>query len=230
MNTLRMSRPAAGFIFGMFLLPLPMLFFARFIIPEGIAVGPRLLVGAMVFTTGLNAVNMLANGLISDRFTYRLALIRARPIHPFAYAAAMMLTSAGQAVVNASALLIFAPIFGIDIDFSLWFFPVIMLTAVSLTGIALIIGTWSPSWELGNRIASIAGIFIVLMSPIYFPISRLPDWLQVPAHFSPYTYAANALDAILSGRSDFGSDIAILAGITAVGVAVGAAGMRWREV
>jgi hypothetical protein len=51
----------------------------------------------------------------------------------------------------------------------------------------------------------------------------------VPAHLSPYTYAANALDAILSGRSDFSRGIAILAGITAVGVAVGAAGMRWRE-
>jgi hypothetical protein len=41
--------------------------------------------------------------------------------------------------------------------------------------------------------------------------------------------AANALDALLSGRSGFYNDLAVLAMITAAGLAIGLAGMRWRE-
>ncbi len=68
-----------------------------------------------------------------------------------------------------------------------------------------------------------------MISPIYYPVSRLPDWLEPIARLSPYTYAANALDAILSGRGGFGDDVAILAAITAVSMTIGLAGMRWRE-
>ena len=119
--------------------------------------------------------------------------------------------------------------FGIGVQLSLWLLPVTVLTAVSLAGITRVIGTWSPSLEVGNTMAQVAGVFIVLLSPIYFPVSRLPDWLQALANLSPYTYAANALDGILSGRGGFQGDVIVLAVLTVVCLAVGLGRMRWRE-
>jgi len=229
LQLLRTSRPFWGFLSGAVVFPLPMLFFARYLLGDVGELGPRLIAGSIVFSVGLNAVSSLAQVLTMDRFTYRLTLLRGCPVHPYAYAAGMILASVCHAVVNTAVLLLCAPLFGIGIHLSPWVLPIVILTTVSLAGIALVIGTWSPSWEVGNSLAQVVGIFIVLLSPIYFPVSRLPTWLQTAAHLSPYTYAANALDGILSGRGGFQGDAAILAAITAVALAVGLSRMRWRE-
>jgi len=142
----------------------------------------------------------------------------------------MLLTATGRAVLGACLLLLFAPAFGIDIHLSVWFLPVAVLTAVSLSGLALVISTRTPTWEVGNMLGSVVGIFVALMSPIYFPASRLPDWMEPLALLSPYTYAADALNSILSGQAGFFDEMAILAAITVASLCIGIAGMRWREV
>lgn len=230
LQALRLWRPPAAFLISFVLFPLPMLFLVRYLVPEGVAVGPRLVAGSMVFSVGLATVQELTSWLNNDRFSYRLALIRAYPVHRASYAAGMLLTGTVRAVLGAGLLLVFAPLFGIDVHLSLWLLPVGVLTAVSLAGLSLLISTWSPTWEVGNLLAGVAGIFVVLMSPIYVPVSRLPDRLEPFARLSPYTYAAGALDGILSGRSGYFGDVAVLAAITVFSLGAGIAGMRWREV
>jgi ABC-2 type transport system permease protein len=229
MNALRWSRPRVWVFLGPFLLPLPMLFLTRHLLPEGTLASPRLVAGAVVFSVGLTTVQSLAQTLNGDRFTYRLTLIRTCPVHQCAYAFGIVLSACGYAMLNACAILLLAPLFGISIHLSPWYVGATALTAVSLSGLALLIGTLSPSEELGNTIAAVTGIFIVLMSPIFFPVSRLPDWMEPLAQVSPFTHAANALDDILSGRGGFHDEIAIMMAITAVTMSIGLSGMKWRE-
>ncbi|MGH2587609.1 MAG: ABC transporter permease [Dehalococcoidia bacterium] len=226
----RLTRPPVAFLLGMILFPVPMLFLARYLVPEGVDVGPRLIAGSMVFSVGLSAVQGLAASLNADRFTYRLRLIRSYPVHRVSYAAGMLLAGTAQAVLGACLLVLLAPVLGIEVHLSVWLLPVAILTAISLSGLALVISTRAPTWEAGNMLAGIAGIFVVLMSPIYFPVSRLPEWLQPVARLSPYTYAADALNSILSGQAGFFDEMAILAAITVASLCIGIAGMRWREV
>jgi ABC-type multidrug transport system permease subunit len=210
--------------------PLSMLFFARHLVPEGVEVGPRLIAGSIVFTLGLSTVNNTAQNVVFSRFANQLKIMVASPVHPYAWAAGSLLIRVLQAMAFSLVLLLFAPVFGIDIQLSLWFLPVALLTALSMVGLGLVIGTWSPNQMIGNQLSQVIGILIVIVSPIYFSVSRLPDWLEPIARLSPYTYAANALDAILSGRGGFYGDLAVLAAITAAGLVIGLAGMRWREV
>jgi ABC-2 type transport system permease protein len=177
----------------------------------------------------MNIVSGLSESLALDRFSYRLKLIRACPVHQYAYATGMLVAGVGRALVNALLVLAFAPLLGIHVHFDLWFVPVVILAAVSLAGLGLIIATWSPNQETANAISNVAGVFVVLMSPVYYPVSRLPDWLEPIARLSPYTYAAQALTKILSGTGDFAGDMTILAAITAAGLAIGMRSMRWRE-
>ena len=215
--------------FILLLLPLANLFFARHLVPEGIEVGPRLIAGSTVFMLGIFTVQAIANDLAFMRFTYRLKLIVACPVHPASYIFGIMFVPTARGAINSIALLAFAPLFDIDIHLNLWYIPVAALTAMSLCGIGMVIGSWSPNIIVNNQISLVFGVIVVMVSPVYFAVERLPDWLQGVARLSPYTHAANALDAILSGRGGFHDEVAILAAITAVTMTIGLAGMRWRE-
>ncbi len=223
------QRQVITYMVVLLLFPLAMLFFARYLTPPGIPVGPRLVAGSMVFSLGLSTVNELSQTLIFERFMYQLKLIVVSPVHRFSYAAGIVSFGALRGAISALMLLVLAPIFGIHLELSPWLVPIALLTALSMTGLALVVGTWAPSQQMGNLLANTAGILIVMLSPIYFPLSRLPDWLQWPARLSPYTHAASALDGALSGSGGYYDEIAILAGITVVTLALGLAGMRWRE-
>src|SRR5438105_10625551 len=85
----------------MVILPIPMLFFARYLASNSPEVAPRLVAGSIVFSAGLNVVEGLALQLTQDRFTYRLKLIRACPMEPSAYMVAILLAGSGRALVNA---------------------------------------------------------------------------------------------------------------------------------
>lgn len=230
MEWLRMKTILWIVTFILLLWPLSMLFFARHLVPEGIDVGPRLIAGSIVFTLGLSTVNNTAQTVVFSRFANQLKLLVASPVHPYAWAAGMLSVRVLQAMVFSLVLLLLAPVFGINIHLSLWFLPVALLTALSMVGMGLVIGTWSPNQMVGNQLSQMIGILVVIVSRIYFPVSRLPDWIEPVARLSPYTYAANVLDAILSGRGGFYGDLTILAAITLGGLALGLAGMRWREV
>jgi lipooligosaccharide transport system permease protein len=214
----------------LFLYPVTLLFFARYILPVGVEVTPRLIAGSMVYSLGLTSVLVLAQNLNFARFSFQLKLIQACPVSRYSYVIGSLVEPVIRSSIIASLILLFAPVFGIEIRLSPWLAPVVVFTALSFSGVAFIIGTWAPTQEIGNMIANTVGIIVTLMSPIYFPVERLPDWMEPIARLSPYTYAANALDALLSGRAGFYDDLAVLAAITAAGLVIGLAGMRWREV
>jgi ABC-2 type transport system permease protein len=229
-ESLQLQRRLVLYLVVMLLFPLGVLFFARYLLPEGVDVGPRLIAGSIVFNLGITVVNSLSQSIAWARFNHQLKLFQVRPLSRGAYAAGVTSFWVLLAVVNACLILLFAPLFGIDIQLSLWFLPLALLTALSMTGLALLIGTWAPSMQTGNLLSNVVGILLVMVSPIYFPLSRLPEWLQYPARLSPYKYAADAFDAILSGASGFYDEVAVLAAIAAAGLLLGVRGMRWREV
>jgi ABC-type multidrug transport system permease subunit len=145
------------------------------------------------------------------------------------YATGIVAFALMQGMFTAVAVLSFSPIVGIDIDLSWWLIPVLVLTSLSLTGLGVIIATWSPSQEVGNVMANMVGIMVTLLSPVYFPIERMPHWLRWVVRFSPYTHAGEAVDRILSGSGGFETEVMYLALITAAGLGIGVAGLRWRE-
>jgi ABC-type multidrug transport system permease subunit len=227
---LMMQREWYIYVLLMALFPLAILVFARYLTPEGIQPSQRLIAGSIVFGLGISTVNGMTQMITNDRFMFRQKLFVAAPVHHLSYAAGLVFFGSIQGITNAAIILLFAPLFGITVHLSLWLVPIGLLTALSLTGVALVLGTWAPSAQSGNLLANTVGILVVMLSPIYYPLSRLPEWLQIPARLSPYTYAGEALDRVLSGTGGFHGEIAVLAAITVAGMVIGIAGMRWREV
>jgi ABC-2 type transport system permease protein len=220
--------PIAYFTFVV-IFPLAMLFFARGVQPEGAGLDTRLITGSMVFSLGISTVNSLAQTLLTERFEHHLQMLVVSPVHRISYALGALGFGALRGTAGVLVVLLAAPAFGFDVQLSIWLLPIALLTAISMAGLSLVIGTWSPDFATGNLMAQVIGILVVMLSPVYFSLSRLPDWLQLPAQLSPYTHAADAFEGSLSGATPLG-DIAILATITAVTISLGVAGMRWRDV
>lgn len=221
----------ALYVFTIVIVPIGTLLFAKALIPPGLGdeVGTRLMAGSLVFGIGIMTVNNLAQLMAMERFMNMLKLVITSPIHPLSYALGVVAFAVVQGMVTAGVILCFAPPLGINIHLSLWLIPVLVLTSLSLTGMGIIIATWSPSAEISNMLANTLGIMVTLLSPVYYPIERLPEWLRWVARLSPYTHAGQAVDAILSGRGGFARESLLLLAITAVGLAVGVRGLRWRE-
>jgi ABC-2 type transport system permease protein len=209
--------------------PVGMLILTRYLLPEGVEAGPRLVAGTIIFSVGLGTVQSLPQVIAGARSSHQLELFVTSPIHKLGYASGIVLYWCALALVNTCCVLFFAFLFGIDFQLNPLFLPIALLTALSLTGVAIVIGTWAPTMRAAATMSNLAGILLVLVSPIYFPASRLPQPLETLANLSPYSHAASALTAILSGSGAYVSETLILAAITAVGLSVGVVGMRWRE-
>jgi len=222
---------AAGYFLSIVVAPMGFLLFAKALIPPGMGgeVGTRLITGSLVFGLGLMTVNNLAQSMLWERFNAMLKLVITSPVHPLSYALGAVAFSVVQGMVTAAVVLSFAPLVGIPVHLDWWLLPVLFLTALSTTGIGIILATWSPSLEVGGMLANTFGILLTLLSPVYYPIERLPEWLRWGARLSPYTHAGEAVDRILAGRNDFGLEALLLLAITAVGLSIGVAGLRWRE-
>jgi ABC-type multidrug transport system permease subunit len=220
--------PIAYFVFVV-IFPLAMLFFARGVQPAGSGLDTRLIAGSMVFSLGISTVNAMAQTLLMERFNHQLQILVVAPVHRVSYALGALGFGAARGAAGALAVLLAAPLMGFDIEIGVWLLPIALLTALSMAGMSLVIGTWSPDLMAGNLLAQVCGILVVMLSPVYFSLERLPGWLQGPAQLSPYTHAADAFQGSLSGGAPAG-DVAVLALITAVSISLGIAGMRWRDV
>jgi ABC-type multidrug transport system permease subunit len=183
----------------------------------------------MVFSLGISTVNSLAQTLLTERFNHQLQMLVVAPVHRISYALGAIGFGALRGTAGSLIVLLAAPFLGFDIQATVWLLPIALLTAVSMAGMSLVIGTWSRDLMSGNLLAQVAGILVVMLSPVYFSLSRLPDWLQWPARLSPYTHAADAFQGSLSGQTPFG-EIGILFVLTVATISLGIAGMRWRDV
>jgi ABC-2 type transport system permease protein len=107
---------------------------------------------------------------------------------------------------------------------------ILLLTALSLSGIGAAIGTLVPNVQLVNLIAQVAGFVVLFAAPVLIPIERLPLPLQVLGWLMPPTYAADALRRVVGGVADTRLlvDIAVLAVSALVSLTAVVRGLRWR--
>lgn len=211
--------------------PIGTLYFAKALVPPGAAeaAGTQLITGALVFGLGMAGVNMLAQGMLNERFNSMLKLVVTSPVHPMSYVLGVVAFAVVQGLAAGAVLLSFAPVTGTDVHLSLWLLPVLVLAALSTAGMSVIIATRAPGLEAGSMLANVFGILIVLLSPIYYPMERLPEGMQWVARLSPFTHAGEAVNRILSGEGGFLPSALALMAITVVTTTVGIAGLRWQE-
>lgn len=103
------------------------------------------------------------------------------------------------ALIQGLILLLLSFLVGIQMTPEI-FFPsavVILLISLGLSGLGLLIASFTDSMEGFNLILSFIVLPIFLLSGALFPVTNLPSWLQVAVYLDPLTYGVDALRAII---------------------------------
>ncbi len=113
-------------------------------------------------------------------------------------------------------------------------FVVALLLAIGAVNLGIFLSTFARTELQIVQFIPLVIVPQILLGGVFWPVQRLPDVLQAVAHVLPITYAVDALREVMLKGSDLGSsavraDLAILAGIAIVFVAL-AAGTIKREV
>ena len=162
-----------------------------------------------------------------------LKRLKATPLKPVEFMSAQILSRLMLAIF-VTLLLYGATRLLLDIRMEgsgLALFLVAVLASISLVSIGLAMAARVTSEELAGGLLNLVTWPMMLLSGVWFSLAGAPQWVQQLSNIFPLTHALTAAREIMlygAGLGDVLPQILILAGITAVFLAVGAAMFRWR--
>lgn len=191
--------------------------------------------------TGGLVLTMLSagTGLQSDLTHYRQDLkfqdiVVASPVEAPVYVAGMALS---ELVYSLPGIAVFLAIF-------------VVAGFASVASVAVLAGVMILVWAFASALAftlatyfrdvretfmfsPLISLVLTVLPPVYYPISRLPAWAQMPARFSPTTYAAQLVQGSVGLQSvPLGAallDWGVLIAVTAALFLIAAFKARWKE-
>lgn len=160
------------------------------------------LAGAVTFGLGMSAVAVVGFGILWDRFSGRLALLRSLPLSKGAYFASHVLVAMLEsvlvvivAVVGLGAAGVIQPGDGalpLGVGMAL-------CAGASLGGFGALIASRARDFDSGNTTVMVLTMALAFLSPVFYPASLLPWPLQAVSWLSPFTHVAPVLRALFSG-------------------------------
>ena len=217
------------YLMGTLVFPVGMFYFASALAPDNPDAIRRAMIGTIVFGSTMLTTSMLGQSVIYDRFQGRLKLIITMPVSRLAYAAGILCVGAILSGSAVCVLLVVALIAGVDFTFTWSFLPIVVAVLLTMSGLTLLVVSYAPSPEVGGIMSNLLGIFMALVSPVYFPMEQAPVLMRAFGWVSPLRYAADGMMKSLSGQPDVFLEVAILAAFSAVCLGAGLWKLRWRE-
>ncbi|WP_446831817.1 ABC transporter permease [Candidatus Foliamicus sp.] len=178
-----------------------------------------------LFGVGYVVVRYRKNGFLKR--------LKATPLKPVEFMAAQILSRLMLAIV-VTLLLYGATRLLLDIRMEgsgVALFLVAVLAAISLVSIGLAMAARVTSEELAGGLLNLVTWPMMLLSGVWFSLAGAPQWVQQLSNVFPLTHALTAARDIMlygAGLGDVLPQLAILAGITALFLGLGAAMFRWR--
>ncbi|HKM13980.1 MAG TPA: ABC transporter permease [Candidatus Methanomethylophilaceae archaeon] len=162
------------------------------------------IIGNVVQSVATSTLYSTSNVSRTEKHTGTLEPILSSPaklFHVFLGKSAFGITAGFVSVIVSLSYAAF--IFGVDFgSASLVAIAVIsVLTCLSLAGMGLAIGGIGIYLRTASILASFFGYIGLLLCGVNFPISYLPDWLQIFSYGMPLTYAVEATRMAVDGAT-----------------------------
>jgi ABC-2 type transport system permease protein len=211
--------------------PLQVMFAASVAIGLGLLLPDISAESARYLTTGAPTIVLLTVGVAI--VPQQIARRRENGVHDFlrtlpgARSAHLAATLTPHLIINLPGALLAVVVAAWYFDFALDPSPALLpaLMFVSVTGAAIgnAIAMASPSPLITVTLAQIGVFFIMLFSPVNYPVDRLPEWLQAVHQVLPFESMATVVRNSLVGDPVPAADLAWIAGWAVVAFAVSAA-------
>ncbi len=190
---------------------------------------------------GILGMNMMFSCLFGVGYVivrYRksgyLKRLNATPLTAFEFICAQVLSRLLLIMVITAGIFVSTHLFiGFRMDGSyLDLFVVALLGATCLISLGLTIAAQVASEELADGLLNVLTWPMMLMSGVWFSLEGAPGWVQRAAEFFPLTQLLTAVRAIMldgAGLWEVRANLAVLLGMTAAFLLLGASWFRWRQ-
>jgi ABC-2 type transport system permease protein len=177
---------------------LPLAIVVQALFALGIVIGypllfPALDTGTILYlATGAPAITLITMGLVAvpqvvaqARTEGTLDYMRGLPLPRLTYLAAdvtIWLLIVLPGVVLAITIAVWR--FSLNLEVSPLVVPALLLVALTATSVGYAIASLLPQ-ALANLLTQVLVVFVLMFSPLNFPVERLPDWLATIHRFLP---------------------------------------------
>ena len=123
--------------------------------------------------------------------------------------------AASKAFLSGAAVLLVAAALGLVASpLALWVLPVVFVTGLVFAGLGLMMTSLSPSYDFFMYYFTLAVTPMMLASGVFFPLDRLPAWLQTVAQLLPLTHAVALVRPLMNATvpSSIGLHVIVLLG------------------
>lgn len=93
-------------------------------------------------------------------------------------------------------------VFHVPFYYSWGLIPVLLLSIMSVVGIGVMLGFWSPNHQFLNMVSQFLMMIVSFLTPIFVEMHQLPIVMQWISRFLPTTYAAESLKQMLTSGWD----------------------------
>jgi ABC-2 type transport system permease protein len=138
-------------------------------------------------------------------------------VSPLGRGGIMLGKAAGAAVVavlQATIMLILAPILGVSIDILmvLQLMLVVVVISMSLAGMGLLLASRMKSQQGFQLTMQVLIMPLIFLAGVFYPVNNVPAWMEVVSKINPLAYGVDAIRQIF-----LGSDAASVVGVTIFG-------------
>jgi ABC-2 type transport system permease protein len=153
--------------------------------------------------------------VVSDRETGFLRELLVAPLSRGGIVLGKVAGAVGVTLLQVAILLLLAPIVGVPLDVAkiLLLVPVVVILAVALAGLGILLASVAPTqagFQLGMQMLVFPMIFL---AGVFFPVDRVPLWMEVLSKLNPVTYGVDAVRQALLGSHHASASL----GVTVLG-------------
>jgi len=184
-----------------------------------------------LFTTMFSGMS-----IVWDRRLGFLNKVLSTPVARASIVLSKVLSATIRSLAQAGIVLVFAFALGLKTGPTftpiniLGVFAAIFLICVGLSSVFLLIGIRSTRWETQMAVMNLLNLPLMFSSNSLFPISTMPDWLQVVAKLNPLTYTSDAIRQLLvfeAEAAQLALDFTYLGAFAALSATIGIV-LSWR--
>lgn len=198
-----------------------------YLIAFGYAMGGHVRIDGHTYTEflipGLVAMSSMtqAFGIASEiniaRFYWHIfEEFQAAPISNMAYVAGEVLAGMTRALLSVCIILLLGALFGVHLAYTPLFWAAVLLNSFVFASLAVALAMLVKSHADQAMINSFVIIPMAFLGGTFFPVERLPVWMQKILSLLPLTHAAGSIRAAAFGHAPAISSYGILLALGAV--------------
>jgi ABC-2 type transport system permease protein len=172
------------------------------------------LIPGLIAMTSMTQAFAIASEINVARFYWRIfEEFQAAPIRDIAYVTGEVMAGITRALLSAVIIILLSLLFGISLSFNLFFWLAVVLNSFVFASLAvclaMLVKAHGDQFLLTNFIITP----MAFLGGTFFPVERMPPWVQNSLHFLPITHAAKSIRAASYGKTPELEPYVILAGL-----------------